>query len=295
MTKAPIVIGAVLLLSACSVEQMASDSDPALVGATKAVAPSGSGWEDLDGNVLNYEYTGFGGFYLHFRDKKVLWHGNVGTFKGVTREVTPQVSKVADGIYFMSWRTANGGGDNVVLNFADGTVYAHLGGDADFELISGVIHCRDTPECKKPPGETTDTMKVMPILTRNARAAGFNSLMEATVTRKKNASKSPADKQGQAQLTGKTLVYEAPEGTIRVSINGDETTNSVGGGESRTSATYATRIADGVWFISWDGRPAGNHVVFNSHNMRIYDQIRADGTRREVIYEASCFSDHGCE
>lgn len=284
-----------MLLSACSSEKSESGFSPALVGATEAVAPSGSGWEDINGTVVNYEYSGFGGFYLHFRDNKVLWHGYVGTFKDITREVTPQVSKVADGIYFLSWQTANGGGDNVVLNFADAAVYAHIGGDSGFEMISGVIHCRDTPECNRPAGESMERMQVMQILTRNAREAGFGNLMQAMATRKKNARKSSADEQGQAELTGKTLVYEAPEGTIRVSINGDETASSVAGGESRTSATYATRIADGIWFISWDGRPAGNHIVFNSHNMRIYDQIRADGIRREVIYEAACFSDRGCQ
>ena len=294
MTKAPIVTGALLLLSACSTEKPESGPGAALVGATEAVAPLGSGWDDIDGSVVNYEYAGFGGFYLHFQDNKVAWQGYVGAFKGVTREVTPQVSKVADDIYFISWRTANGGGDNVVLDFADGTVYAHIGGDSDFELISGVIHCRDTPGCNRPAGESMQRMQVMQILTRNAREAGFDNLMEGMAARKGNGSRSPADEQGQAELTGKTLVYEAPEGTIRVSINGDETTSSLGSGELRTSATYATRIADGIWFISWDGRPAGNHVVFNSHNMRIYDQIRADGARKEVIYEASCFSDQGC-
>ncbi len=60
----------------------------------------GSGSADLQGRVINYEYDGFGGFYLKIQDSTVKWQGFVGAFKNIVRVMYPIASKIADGIYF---------------------------------------------------------------------------------------------------------------------------------------------------------------------------------------------------
>lgn len=307
MKQVLILMSAVFILAACdSTEQNVETAvEPVEVqtsvteeskgpdlasGATEAVAPSGSGWDEVDGSIVNYEYDGFGGFYLHFRDNKIKWKGFSGGFTGVVNLIVPQVSKVAEDIYFLSWKTQGNSGDNVVVNFQDMSVFAHLGGASSFNLISGVVHCRNTPDCIAPEGEVMEGPQIMQTLMKNAQDAGFSNPMEAMA----GGGMGPADEQGMAELTGKTFAYETPEGQVKVSVNGEETTTSIGDAEPVTSPTYATYIAEGIYYVSWDGEPSGNHVVFNSHNMRVYDQILADGTRAEAIYTATCFSAEGC-
>ena len=262
---------------------------------TESDSPSGSGWNDIDGSIVNYEYHNFGGFRLHFRDNKLKWYGYVGTFKGVTAEVTPQVSKVADDIYFMSWPVPGDAYDNVVMNLRDMKVYAHLGADASFDLPNGVIHCRNTTECVVPEGEPMAPLQVMKTLVANAIEKGFSNPMDAMKAMRNDAAEiADSEKQGMAALTGKTFVMDTPEGAVKIEINGTETLSTVGNGEAESSPTYATLVAEGIYFVSWHGKPSGNHIVFNSHTMRAFDQKLADGTHAEAIYQVSCFSDQGC-
>ena len=103
-----------------------------------------------------------------------------------------------------------------------------------------------------------------------------------------------ADRAGMTELTGQTLKFDAPEGTVALQLDDARTSVFVNGSPASSSPTYATRVADGIYFVTWDGQPAGNHVVFNSHTMRVYDQILEDGSRAEVIYTATCFGTEGC-
>ena len=261
------------------------DADP-------AAAMSGRGWPGLNGSVVNYEYNGFAGFRLSFCNGTLHWLGDKGLFEGITARVQPVVSKVAEGI--MSWPTPDGGGDNVVMNFNDGTVFGHLGADASFDLISGPIQCRDTADCQPPEGEPTAPPMIIARMMLNAWKLGYLTPGRAMGALKEPGKTAPADAAGKAELSGRTIAYETPQGTLRMRIDGSTTDVSIGAGQRSTSPTYATRVSDGIYFISWDGQPSGNHVVLNSHDMRVYDQIAADGTRAESIHEVTCLSTGHC-
>ena len=97
-----------------------------IINHVSSVNTTGSGYPDLEGKFIEYEYVDFGSFTLAFYDNKLLWQGKGGYFDGVTAKVIPQVSKVANDIYFLSWVFATGGGDNVVVNFRTNKVFAHL-------------------------------------------------------------------------------------------------------------------------------------------------------------------------
>ena len=100
---------------------------------------------------------------------------------------------------------------------------------------------------------------------------------------------SPADLAAREALRGKVLRYETDHGITSVEVADDATIVSEDGADEISHATHATQIADDVFFISWGGAHGGNHIVFNAATMKVYDQIMPDGTRREAIYDASCF------
>ena len=254
--------------------------------------PGGSGFADLNGDVINYEYYDFGGFRLHMSERGLKWRGVGGEFDGVTALVTPQVSKVADGIYFMSWPTMGEGGDNVVVNFDAMTVNAHLGGGNRFRLITGVIHCHNSSDCPAPEGDPMRPDQVMQTLMTNRQRAGRGGPPGGPGGPGAPPPAGPlsaADQAARDALRGMVLRYESDEGTINVEVADDATLVSVDGADAASHATHATQIAGDIFFVSWGGPHGGNHIVFNTKTMQVFDQIMSDGTRKEAIYDASCF------
>ena len=82
-------------------------------------------------------------------------------------------------------------------------------------------------------------------------------------------------------------------GDVTVQVASEETIVTDGSG-TNTFKSYATRVGEGVYFVSWDGEHGGNHVVFNSNTSKAYDQIdNVKVERREMIYDVSCFADVG--
>ena len=59
--------------------------------------------------------------------------------ENLMRDVKITSQRVADNVYFVSWPTRPGSGDNVVFDLEQMTVNAHLGGGAAFKLINGVV------------------------------------------------------------------------------------------------------------------------------------------------------------
>jgi phenolic acid decarboxylase len=277
-------------LAACSQQTRETPAKPAGLGAAevRGVAPSGSGYADLENTVINYVYEDFGGFNLHVADRRMTWQGREGGyFAGIARQVEPQFSRIADGIYFMSWPTPTGGGDNVVLNRHAMTVNAHLNfPDGAVQLIHGAILCFDQPDCVKPTTELTPPEEVFPAINTNAKR--YNMLAFAELAGA-DRPLSPQDQAARTELTGKTVVYKTAEGTARVSVNDGKTTVSGDGVESGTFDTKATRIADGIYLLSWGSETGGNHLVFDTRSMRVFDHKLADGTRREQIFAITCF------
>ena len=249
--------------------------------------PPGSGYAGMDGDVINYEYYDFGGFQLLMSEHRLKWRGVGGRFDGVVALVSPQVSRVADNIYFMSWGTPNGG-DNVVVDFDAMTVNAHLGGDDRYRLIHGVVHCRNSSDCIAPEGDVMSREEAMQTLAANARRAGQPG-PPGGPPEPAAGPLSPADLAAREALRGKVLRYEPDRGTTSVAVADDVTIVSEDGADEASHATHATQIADDVFFVSWGGAHGGNHIVFNAETMKVYDQIMPDGTRKEAIYDASCF------
>lgn len=261
-----------------------------------ADAQSGSGYADLDGSFINYSYEDFGGFALTWANNKVRWDAMHGYYVGMQAETVPQVSKVAEGIYFTSWGTG-AGGDNVVHNFNSMTVNAHLNARylwIPMDNIYGVIHCRDTPDCVR----TEDPMRQnnvsgATILAQNAARLGLpprrrRSLYITDVP--------DADVAARAELAGAAIVYTTPFGTTRIEVDGVETGIKEDDGDVIYYPSNATKIADEIYFISWAGELGGNHVVFNRQSMQAFDHIWPTGERAELIYEITCFdAESRCE
>jgi len=257
--------------------------------------PGGSGFADLNGDVINYEYYGFGGFQLYMSERGLKWRGDGGEFDSVVAMVTPQVSKVADNVYFMSWPTPGEGGDNVVMNFDEMTVNAHLGGGDRFRLITGVVHCRNSSDCIAPEGDVMSPAETMQMLMANAqrsgrpRPPGGMGGPGGPPQMPPAGPLSPADEAARDALRGKVLRFETQSGITSVVVADDTTIVSVAGAAETSHATHATQVAENVLFVSWGGPHGGNHIAFNAQTMKVYDQILADGTRTEAIYEVTCF------
>lgn len=251
---------------------------------------AGGGYADLDGDVINYEYSDFGGFHVLLSDNKITWHGYPGFFKDIVSRVEPQVSRVADNVYFASWATVRENGDNVVWNFEDMRVYAHLGGGRAFKMIHGVIHCHNGGDCKAPARTVMQPQQRMQQLMTNVQSLGFANPGEAMAP---TGEMGPHDQAGMRALTGKLVVYMTPEGLTKLEFQDTKTLVSIDHGPAETHSTHATLVADGVYFVSWGGRFGGNHVVFNANTMQLYDQIQSDGSRVESIHAVSCFAEAG--
>ncbi len=264
-----------------------------LAAVAAEASEAGSGYADLEGNVINYEYVDFGGFHVRIADEQMVWRGFVGYFEDIVSRVEPRFSKVADDIYFVSWPTVGEAGDNVVWNLETMQVFAHLGSGEAFMMIHGDIHCRNTADCQAPAAEPMPPPVRAQKLAENVRALGFASPMVAL---KPTGAMGPADLAGMKELHGQSLSYETPEGLISLEFADEQILVSDAQAEGTPHSIHATRIAEGVYFVSWGGLFGGNHIVFNAERMTVYDHIGVDGTRAESIYAVSCFGPAGdCE
>lgn len=254
-------------------------------GASEPVAPFGSGHAELEGTLINYEYVGFGGFYLAIQEDTIKWKGFVGSFKNVIAEVDPQVSKVGDDLYLLSWPVSGNNGDNVLMNFRDMTVFGHLSQGGPIDMISGSIYCVNEPECIEPEGEPMGTPRFVLGLVQNmVRTRTWIS--DATL-----GVAGPGDFAGREELLGKVFIYETDTETVTVRFL-DEQQNAALEGMSDDELApnqylvNATLAGEGIYFMSWQIGEGDQHIVYNSHSGKVYDHIADDGTREEMIYEA---------
>lgn len=256
--------------------------------ATTSIAThneSGSGYRDMEGSVVNYRYEDFGAFRIAIFDNSIKWRGFREYYTGMVSHARAQVSRVADGIYFYSWGT-DSFGDNVVHNFNTMRVNAHLRpGPAnrtegeDFSNIHGEILCRDTPECVFPNGRIR-----LGLLEENRQRFNLPPLPEV------ERPLIEANLAARRELAGVKIVWSTPEGDVAVQVDGEETHVSLAGEEPQTYPTFATKIDDNIYFLSWwDGEFIGQHVMVNRDTMRAFDHVMPDGTRREAIYRITCF------
>lgn len=252
---------------------------------------SGSGYAAAEGAVVNYTYNNFGGFYLAVENHTIRWEGFHGYFNGLVSANPPQISEVAPNVFLYSWQTQGSGSDNVVHNYNTMRVTAHLQpdqgrGDA-IQMIHGVVHCRNTPDCIAPSTELTPGADFGPRMNSTIKEFGFPRLFDPVVNK---TPKALADIKVREELAGQAIVYLTPEGKYRIEVAGNKTSVSINGGQAQVHQTYASKLTDDLFFISWMGGIGGSHVVINRSTGKVYDHILSNGERRESIYELTCFN-----
>ncbi|WP_157491468.1 hypothetical protein [Flammeovirga sp. SJP92] len=253
---------------------------------------SGTGYREFEGKMINYDYVDFGSFRLAVFDNKIKWRGYGGYFDGVVAQVNPQISRVADGIYFMSWTFEMGGGDNVCVNFNTKKVYAHLHqADADmledFEVIHGDITCGPSVECAFPEGEVMGQFSTIFTILKNIIKFDlpFMGQTERPLTEQNQLARK--------ELKGKKLQYKTESTVVTIEVKGDVTQVTYKGEETKNYLSYVTKISDGIYFISWLGDPQfSDHIVLNANDSVVFDQLSKSGEHREKIYEVLCFGEH---
>lgn len=249
---------------------------------------AGSGYRDLEGTFMQYEYQDFGAFRLAFTENKLKWKGYGGYFDGVIAEVEPRISKIEEDVYFLSWVFDNGGGDNVVVNLGEERVFAHLYHSNpklsnDFELIHGQVLCSRSADCQSPDGDLMGLFKTILKLKSNIKKYDLPSL--GTMSRPPIQ----ANRDVQDAFANKILRYNREGEIIEIQISADSTRVSRGA-VFEEHRNYATKISDGVFFISWlEDESSAKHIVFNANMMKVFEHTVIDNVRREMIYDVVCF------
>ncbi len=241
---------------------------------------SGSGYDDLRGMVINYGYDFFDNFNLTVYNNKVKWHGQVGYFAGIAREVIPQASKVAEGIYFVSWSTGVGG-DNVVFNFNEHTVNAHLFDMSAPDLIlniHGKIFNVNTEDTVYPHALLTPDEEMLPLITKNFEERKL--LPDYGFV--KTLSPLPEDVLARQELMGKSIIIKTVEGELKIFFDGEKMHLELGN-RTLTYMTTVTKIADAVYFISWENDAFRGHMVCNVKTKQAFQHLRPSGERKEEI------------
>ncbi|MGI2172375.1 hypothetical protein ACROAE_19690 [Shewanella sp. MF05960] len=269
------------VLSACS-----AMNTNELAKNTSEKSISGSGYESLRGAVINYGYDGFDDFNLTIYNNKIKWLGQKGYFQGVASEVVPQISKVADNIYFFSWSTGNGG-DNVVHNYNAMRVNAHLSESRVKEAlwqIHGDVYNINSPASVFPHSQLTPVEDIGKILKKNIAEKNLPPFAFST-----EISHFPEDIAGRNELTGLAIKYDTPDGVIKIEVDGERTYVSKNNQDRKDVFTAATKIADGIYFISWEKGGDSDHIVVNRNSMTVFDHVSPTGERKEAIYDITYF------
>lgn len=247
---------------------------------------SGSGYEELKGSVINYGYDNFDDFNLAVYNHRVKWLGQKGYFAGIARELIPLISKIDDNIYFMSWSTGSGG-DNVVQNYNTMKVHAHLSdesaGDALW-VIRGNVYSINSEKSVFPHSRLTPDEDVFKVIEKNIVEKclppfGF----------KNSVSEFPEDCAARDELTGGIIEYDTPDSMMRIEVDGTVTRLYEDRQNPKEFLTYATKIADGIYLISWKKGDDNYHIVLNRNTMKAFSHLLPTGERAEVIYTITHF------
>lgn len=250
---------------------------------------TGSGYEDLRGSVINYGYDNFEDFNIMFYNNRGTWHGQKGYFAGNIREIIPQISKVADGIYFASWAAGpqGKGGDNVVFNTHTMRVNAHVfdaHGESMIMPLRGSIY-KINGDAVFPRGELTADADAFVNVQRNIKEKNLPPQPYS-----KELSTFEEDIVARKELEGKTISYASPRGTLSITFQ-EKTMLISEKGQEKEFLHGATKIAEDIYFISWedveevDGEKKNIHanIMVNCINKKVFSHIQPDGTRKEEI------------
>ncbi|CAL2086063.1 conserved hypothetical protein [Tenacibaculum sp. 190524A05c] len=263
-----------------------------IINTVSEVNTSGSGYRELEGKFIEYEYVDFGSFRLAIYDNRIKWRGYGGYFDGITSEVEPQISKISEHIYFLSWVFGDSGGDNVVVNFKTKKVYAHLrSGNAsenspsDFEMIHGTVKCGPSIHCEFPEGEPISMLRMILKLNSNTKKYELPTIFET---------KKPLIEEhltARKELSGKTFIYDSEEGLTSIKLDENITWVSLENKDAKQYQTNITKISDGIYFLSWLGNSQfGEHIVLNTNTMKVFDHLTNVKLHEERIYKLNDIS-----
>ncbi|WP_281615326.1 hypothetical protein [Flammeovirga sp. SubArs3] len=247
---------------------------------------TGTGYRDLEGKFIDYEYVDFGSFRLAIYNNSIKWKGYGGYFDGIVSKVTPKITKVSEGVYFLSWVFGENGGDNVVVNFNTKKVYAHLrsgnadeNSPADFEMIHGNVKCGPSTSCTYPEGEPISMIEMIFTLYLNTKKFDLPPIFET---------KKPLIEEhltARKELAEEPIKYQSEKGEVVIQVAGDITKVSINGENPKEYQTNVTKINNGVYFISWLGNDQfGEHIVFNKNQGKVYDHMNFSLEREELIF-----------
>jgi hypothetical protein len=82
---------------------------------------------------------------------------------------------------------------------------------------------------------------------------------------------------------------DTPYGPTHIEVDGDTTRVRQGQDGTADFRTFATKIDEGIYFISWLGDLGGNHIVVNRQSMKVFRHISPSGERAETIYGLTFF------
>lgn len=278
----------VIVLPSCFNKEKAWSKEE-IMGSKVEVNTSGSGYPDLEGKFIEYEYVDFGTFRLAIYDNKIKWRGYGGYFDGIVSQVEPQISKISEDIYFLSWIFGEGGGDNVVVNFKTKKVFAHLrSGNAsedspsDFEMIHGSVICGPSVDCNFPEGEPISMLRMVLKLNNNTEKFKLPTIFE---------NEKPLI---QAHIDARNELFEMPiqfkndEGKVSIEVDGNITRVGINGRNLKEYQTNVSKIDEGIYFISWLGNDQfGEHLVFNKNTMKIFNHLTSKKIHQEQIYSTN--------
>lgn len=245
----------------------------------------GSGYDDLRGMVINYGYDGFDDFHLAVNNGRYTWQGQKLYFDGISTVVFPVVSRCADGIYFSSWPIGPAASDNVVVNFNTMTVNAHLHPEDNevmaMEMIHGPVTSVNEPDTAFPHCELTPVEEIYPRIEANMAAKDLPPLFDPDAN---NRARFEEDVAARRELAGVEIAYRTRSTHYRLTVDGEVTTVTKDDGDPVEYQTYATKIADAVFFLSWAEGSPGKHIIVNADSGNVFDNLTEAGERTEGIF-----------
>ncbi len=248
---------------------------------------SGSGYDDLRGSVINYGYDFFDDFCLTVYNNKIKWSGQLGYYRSISQEVTPQISKIANDVYFLSWETEHGR-DNVVLNFATQKARSHVSYTQfphTLLRLHGRVYSVNAQDSEYPHLPLSNAHDIPTLIAQNIEERELpphDRILETASLPK------PEDEKIRQDFTGKTLTIATQFGMLQVLFSGAVMT-VIENALQYIFSTTISQVNEHIYFISWDNAQHKGHIVCNFETMRAYRHMRPNGERREEICVITSF------
>ncbi len=133
-----------------------------------------------------------------------------------------------------------------------------------------------------PHAELTPDADMLPLITKNFEERNLLPNYGFTT----EISKLPEDILARQELTGKTIAFTSAHGSINITFDASQM-HFQRGTTTTTFMTTATKIADDIYFISWESDNFRGHIVCNLSTMQGFQHLLPSGERKEEICKAT--------